>query len=210
MELSQSTIYTREYLYTTVNGYDIEFRALTYKELGNIRNKYLLKTHTYYIETVKLALLSPQTFAILVEKDIQKLHAIIMDMSIVSVNDIEDIETAVTISLEDTFQDETFSSCKACRARNLDEKRNCPYLEESTHDTGVFYVVGGKKLNMCPMDKVNNPIVADAFRCHNMLDKGILPATGGMYDQTMFFVETSALVKGIINRHTSKELNNKK
>ena len=210
MELLKSTIYLKEYFYTKLDGDDVEFRALSYKELDNIKSKYIKKTHTSIIDIVKLALINLEDFYTLTYNDILGIHSNIIKVSSVTQEDIEDIKEAVTITLDDTFKDDTFSSCKLCQERKLDKQRNCPLLHDSEHDPMVFYIVDSKKLTVCPMDTVNSEKVNDAFRCYNMAESGFLPLAGGMYDQTMFFVEVSVLIKGIINRHSAKELKKKK
>ena len=206
MELLKSTIYLREYLYTTTQGFDIEYRALSYKELDNIRDKYTHKTNTLLISTVKLSLLNMDDFRLLTSTDIDYLYDNIMHVSTVHSDDISSIKSAVTVSLEDSFTDSTFKSCELCKSKNLDKKRNCPYLGEEHQDSGVFYLIGGKKIDKCPMDKLNSSIVSDGFKCYNMYDKGMLPTTGGLYDQTMFYVEVSSIIKNLISIHTNKEL----
>ncbi len=206
MELLKSTIYLREYLYTTTQGFDIEYRALSYKELDNVRSKYNHKTNTLLISTVKLSLLNIDDFRLLTKQDIDDLYDAIIHVSIVHNEDIKSIKSAVTISLEDTFNDDTFRSCDLCKSKKLDKQRNCPYLKKEHQDPAVFYIIGGDKIEQCPMDKLNSDIVSDGFKCYNMYDKGFLPVAGGMYDQTMFYVEVSSIIKNLISIHTNKEI----
>ena len=113
---------------------------------------------------------------------------------------METIRRSVGILLEDSFKDETFKDCKVCQERRLDTQRNCPLLDDKTHDPMVFYIIDGTKIDICPMDGVNKPIISDAFRCHSLMTNGFLPSDGGFYDQSMFFVEVSLLVKSVIDR----------
>lgn len=209
MELLKSTLYLREYFYTTLNGTDISYRALSYKELENIQSKYTSKYNQTHTITVKTSLDIKEDFSLLNQKDIDILYKLVIDSSTITAEEFRKIEFAVEVVLADSFKDDNFKSCKLCQERKLDLYRNCPLLDVSTHDVGTFYIVAGKKLEICPMDDVNSPLVNDAFKAHSMYDKGLLPSAGGLYDQPMFFVEVSSLVKGIINNHQAKEMEKK-
>ena len=205
----KSTIYIKEYFYSTLNGVDIEYRALSYKELENIKTKYENHYNQSHIAIVKCALLKEEEFQFLTYADMYLLYTQIIDNSIITNEEMNTIEESVSILMEDTFKDETFKSCKLCQERKLDRMRNCPLLDSSTHDSAVFYIINNKKVTKCPMDKVNSPIIGDALRCNNILESNQLPSSGGMYDQTMFFVEVSSLVKGIINKHQAEAMKKK-
>jgi len=209
MELLKSTIYLRDYFYTTLSGTDIAYRALSYKELENIQSKYRHKHNQSRITTIKTALEFQEDFSILSSKDIAILSANILEVSTVPSEDIKTIEYAVKVVLDDAFKDDTFKSCKLCQEKKLDRHRNCPLLSTDTYDPGVFYILDGEKITICPMDGVNSPIVGDAFRAHGMYDNGFLPSSGGLYDQAMFFVEVSSLVKGLISNHQAKAMEKK-
>ena len=58
MTLQKSTIFLKEYFYTTLNGMDIAYRSLSYKELENIQNKYKQKYHQLKTTTVRASLLN--------------------------------------------------------------------------------------------------------------------------------------------------------
>lgn len=206
MDLLKSTLYIRDYFYTTLSGTDISYRALTYMELENIQNKYNQKQNLSRVITVKKALENPEDFTLLNSRDIDKLATTILEVSTITNSEVQKIEHSVTIVLDDSFKDDSFKSCKLCQERKLDIHRNCPLLDLETHDKGVFYLVGQEKLNICPMDDVNSPLVNDAFRAYGMYDKGLLPGVGGLYNQTMFFTEISSLVKGIINNNQAKAM----
>jgi len=209
MDLLKSTIHLREYLYTTKQGTDIEYRALSYKELEDIQNKHSQQNHTYNINTVKIALLNKDDFYILTSKDIEKLVKNITEVSTVSTEEMNDIRNSVNILMDDSFKDDTFTSCELCQSRKLDTQRNCPKLPKDTHDSMVFYVVDGKKLLECPMEKANNTVVNEALRCYSMYEKGFIATSGGIYDMPMFFIETSIMISGVIGAKQAAALNKK-
>lgn len=210
MTLQKSTIFLREYFYTTLSGTDIEYRSLSYLELETIQNKYDNKKFQQKIITIKASLLNKDDFSKLTSKDVEVLFTNILKTSQVTNEDMLDIKMAVTILMDDSFKDESFKDCSLCQKRGLDKQRNCPLLNEKTHDPMVFYIIDSKKESICPMDKVNSPIINDAFRCHSMSANGFLPTNGGMYDQSMFFVETSILVKGVIDKAQAKAMEDRK
>ena len=202
----KSTIYLREYFYTTLCGLDIEYRSLSYYELENIQTKYTNKRNQSTTITVKTSLLNKEDFNMLTQKDLELLYNLILDSSIVSNKDIESIKTSVAIIMADNFKEDTFKDCKLCKERGLDKQRNCPLLDTKTHDKGVFYLVDGKKLTECPMDEVSNSLVSDALRCYSMHEGGFLPKEGGVYDQPMFFIEAAQVVKSVIDKAQTKAL----
>ncbi len=197
MDFIKSTLYLREYFYTSLEGINIEFRAVSYKQLDMLQTKYSLKHHQLNIAIVKQALLNSNDFIHLSVKDLDKLYSIIIEVSTITTEDMENIVEAVTITMSDSFEDETFK---------LDKHRNCPLQDVITHDPGVFYIVDNKKIAVCPMDSLNSGYINDAFKAYNMYDNGLLPEAGGLYDQSLFFVEISSLVKGLINKHQAAEL----
>ena len=133
----------------------------------------------------------------------------ILEVSTVTSYEMEKIEFSVKVILDDAFKSDTFKSCKLCQEKKLDKHRNCPLLDEKTHDPMVFYILDNKKIARCPMNDVNTPLIGDAFKVYSMYDNGFLPSIGGVYDQTMFFVEISSLVKGIISNHQAKAMEKK-
>lgn len=209
MTLQKSTIILREYLYTTLSGYTIDYKSLSYKELELLQTKYLEKQHQHKILIIKTSLINKEDFYTLTSKDLDILYANILTSSYVSNEDMASIKRAVGIVMEESFKDDTFKNCDLCKERGLDKQRNCPMLDKSTHDPMVFYIVDQEKVKICPMEDVNSPIVADAFRCHSLSSGGFMPSAGGMYDQTMFFVESSLLVKGVIDRAQAKAMEKK-
>lgn len=206
MELIKSTIFLREYFYTTLSGMDVEYIALSYRQLETIQSKYSNKRNQSQIITVKTALLNDVDFSKLTSADLDLLYINIMEVSLVTNEMMETVKTALNIMFEDSFKDKSFKSCKVCQERNLDKQRNCPLLNEATHDKMVFYIVDKKKINICPMNSINSPIVNDAMRCHSILEAGVLPMSGGFYEQSMFFCEISSLIKGLVSSHQSEAM----
>ena len=209
MPLTKSTILLQEYLYTTLSGYTIDYKSLSYKVLELLQTKYSEKQHQHKILIIKTSLSAIEDFYKLTAKDIDILYTNILNSSYVSNIDMSAIKRAVGIVMEESFKDDTFKNCTLCQERGLDKQRNCPLLHKSTHDPMVFYVIDQEKVKVCPMDDVNSPIVADAFRCHSMFSNGFMPAEGGLYDQTQFFVESSLLVKGVIDKAQAKAMEKK-
>ena len=207
--LQKSTIHLKDYFYTTLNGANISYRALSYKELENIQSKYQKKRNQSQIITIKTALENIKDFPLLTSQDCTILADRILTISTVSNSDMDTIKFSVAVVLDDGFKSDDFKSCKLCQEKKLDKQRNCPLLSEDTHDKGVFYIIEQKKLTVCPMDDVNSQLTSDAFRCYNFYDNGFLPESGGIMDQTMFFCEVSSLVTGIINNHQAKAMDKK-
>ncbi len=200
----KSTLHLLEYLYTTTNNLEIEYRALSYKELNILETKYKVKRNTLQTEIVKLALLESVTFHYLNTTDISTLYKLIMDQSIITIKEIDEIDIGLDIILDDMFSDDNFKSCSLCQSRGLDKQRNCPLLDKDTHDKAVFYIVGNRKLEECPMDGVhNNYIIADALSAYNIYESGFLPTEGGILDQTIFFNQVAPRVKSKINKNTA-------
>ena len=209
MKLSKSTLYLKEYFYTTLTGVSIEFRALSYRELDTIQNKYSEKINQSYIAIVKNALINIEDFHSFVYLDIFKIYANILEVSTLTASEVSNISSSVEILMSDNFKDDTWKSCTLCQERGLDKQRNCPLRSDIPVDPMIFYVIDNKKESMCPMDKVNNGNISDALKAYNMYDAGILPMSGGLYDQPVFFVEVSSLVKGIINSQQAEAMKKK-
>ena len=210
MTLQKSTIFLRDYLYTTLSGTNVEYKSLCYKELENIQSKYAYKRNQHKIFIIKASLVNKEDFYKLNSDDITTLSSNILETSYITNKDMEEIKNSVGIFMEDTFKDDTFKDCRLCQERGLDKQRNCPLLDSNTHDRMVFYIVDDAKVNICPMDSANSTMVADAFRCHSLFVNGFMPTEGGLYDQSMFFVESSLLVKNVIDRGQAEAMKKNK
>jgi len=202
--INKSTVFLKDYLYLSKHKYQIIYTALSFKSISNLQEIYMNYPNQYTVNIVKTALKDKSDFQYLTGEDIDILSRNIIENSTLTNSDMEVIELGLDVVFADAFADESFSDCSICQERGLDKQRNCPLLSKDTHDKGVFYIVGKKRIVECPMDKANSTLVRDALKTYNMLDAGVLPEQGGVADQTMFFYQVAQMVKNYITKEQNK------
>jgi len=207
-QYNKSTLYTKEYIIETSCG-NIEVKALTFKELDILYNKYKEMPHSLRVKLVEKSLLDINDFKYLTDKDIGIIYKIVTDVSSISTEDFNLVKDSLNMIKDDTFKDPSFKSCQLCQEKKLDKLRNCPLLDTNTHSPDVFYLVNNKKLTACPMDNINNNIlVSDAIEAFLLYNDKVLPMTGGMFDQTTYFCKVAPMAKSILHQPSLEDMNN--
>ena len=123
--------------------------------------------------------------------------------------DRKDIEYIAAFLLNDKFQDESWS-CQVCQKRGLDKQRNCPLFSKEKQkeyfNPSFRLPFNGENITVCPVGKIDMVKASIVSEASAMYQKGILPETGGMGDQTMFFGYASQLMHNKIELKKQKML----
>lgn len=183
-------------------GSTITVSTLSKQKLLMLSSQYNKLPNTYKYKIVEASLVYPGDIDELIYDDIDVLHSEILDRSLITAQELEDISTGILTIKDEKYSSPDYRSCKLCQEKNLDTYRNCPMLDEKTHSKSVFFTFtdDNKKLErQCPMYKVNNsPLIQSAIDLLNMLELNQLPLSGGMLDQTYFVNEVSTILKPTI------------
>jgi len=190
----------------------ITYKTLSYNELITCYNKSIIKDkfnkkyYQYLIVNTSVIDEDKQYIDKLNEKDYNQLFELILEKSKVKENLLENIEKIFTIYSDKNLQNNTWD-CENCKARNLHYSRNCP-IEDVPQNDDFSYIIKGEVYKTCPIGETlkYQTEYNNAISSYNLYKKGLLPNTGGFYDQTEFFILTSKLLDGLISKYEQEEL----
>ena len=192
---------------------DIMFRTLSYRELNSIA---LLQEEERYQE----ALYKACELAIIKISDkqerayelyklpialIKELGTEIIELSEVTLEELEKLEESIYIYFDKQFKNKTWN-CEYCRSKRLDRVRNCGFRNELNKKKDFKIWVGDKLYTSCPIYFIDKELLADAIECYNAFEKALLPDNGGLFDQTKFFYIASFMLHQKIQEEEQKEL----
>lgn len=215
--LTPTTVYRKEYLYTvdttdtTLNPFQIIFKALSIKDIDFIRN--LTQTATNQINLIILQKsiiefinifdnlgneVKNADISILNIEQIKDIAKVIWDLSTVSEETYKVMKLSATIALDKSFQTDTWT-CEYCKYKGLDRSRNCKFRKDfkDNYDNTFFVMVNGEKFKECPIYYKNDKYISDMFLSFNSFEKGILPEVGGLADQSEFFIYAVKIIQAL-------------
>lgn len=128
-----------------------------------------------------------------------------LEMSKAPENFYSRLDLGLDLSLDEKFLTSSWR-CEECQSKGIDKVRNCGFRGEQEKDKKFFVYVGENKYTYCPIYELDEGLVSSAFECYTFYDKGILPESGGMYDQTQFFVLSAQYVEMKSNLKQKKEI----
>jgi len=199
-------IYKKEYVYTTKDGRDIEYRILSKRELENITSKYFKENspnNLYKLHIVETALLISSNLDTLSDEDIENLYNLIIEKSTITKKIIDKIEFSFWVLNDEMFKSDTWK-CEVCKEMELQKDRNCPFIKERNNTFMLPF--RGKIYRECPIGLIDNDLISKAFLAYRTFDKGILPEKGALIDQTIFFIEVSNLMQSLVNQLEKEEM----
>jgi len=191
---------------------NITFSALSHKELTALEQ--FIETNQsneFSYQSCKLAISSIEdnfgnelTLSDLTSPLINEIGEVILEYSSITNSDYEKLETSVNISLDNTFKSESWK-CSVCKAKRLDKIRNCGFLGEKEKSKDFKVYLSNQVYTYCPIYDVDAELLNSAIDCYSMYDKGMYPDSGGLYDQTRFFIISSQLMANKIRDMELKE-----
>ena len=136
---------------------------------------------------------------------IKEVAEYLVTYSKVTTDFIETLEVGVDLSLDPKYKTDTWK-CIVCKKRKLDKTRNCGFLNEQEKDPEWEVAVRGKVYKHCPIYMVDASLTADAFLAYQYFKDGVLPESGGLFDQTEFFVQSSQFVSNKVAEYEQEEM----
>ena len=187
----------------------ITYKTLTKQELINcqtqstINDNFQFNYYKYLI--IKTSIQEIENIDILNDDDYNKLFDEIIKKSKVS-EDIEQVLTKTFHILSDKNSANDTWNCEVCKERGLQYSRNCPLIDEGDKDFN--YIIQGEVYKSCPIGETLNTkeLYNSAFYSYNLYKKGLLPNSGGFFDQTDFFVTSVSIIENLISEYEQKEL----
>ena len=197
--------------YQDLIGYTIEYRVLSKKELLNLTSKYYKENtpnNTFKLNVVKTSILPKyyKFIELLSDNTINDLYEKIMKVSEVTTELINELERSFKITNSENLKSDTWN-CEVCKARGLQKARNCGFLKDCDDCDKTFQIfVEGELYHQCPLSLIDNNLLQAGYQCYFMYNKGLLPESGGMFDQTMFFNEVALSVFSWIEEQKGGDL----
>jgi len=187
----------------------IKLKPLSHKELHTINEEsYLTQISTSPMlltkrELLKDAIVGTQNihgfpnYTILVNQlcaaDVDYLYDKVMEISKVTEEQVHNLRDAIDLQFNAEYSDETWN-CSVCQERKLDKSRGCGFLPEDKRDSAPFLPrVNGKRPTVCPISTVDNYIISQATMAYMIFDSGALPESGGLGEQTDWFIQAAML-----------------
>lgn len=131
----------------------------------------------------------------LTNSDLKFLYERLIDISIISNDQLDNLEDMLTIQFNPQFQGESWD-CSICQAKKLDYSRGCGFLDKDKRDPSPMLPrVNGRRATICPISELDGYVLHQASLAHSMLDAGVLPEPGGIGNQTVWFVRAALLYK---------------
>jgi len=191
--------------YETVQGNTVSYSSLTQLTLLQLDSQFRELPSTLKVNTIIKALTNSKDISKLIMEDVDILYNKILEVSIMTNEELNDIAEALFVLDDEKYATKEFQSCSLCQEKGLDKIRNCPMLDESTHNKNIvpytFTNDPNRLTRVCPMYKVNNSEdIPRVFELMTMLELHTLPLSGGMLEQTPFVYEVSKIIKPMIDR----------
>lgn len=120
------------------------------------------------------------------------------EISSLTQEQLTNIENLIGIITEPSLQDETYSCAKCKSIPGLQDARNCPLLEDAP--TSKFKIrIGSTTYTNCPIATVDTYVVNQIIQSNNFLSMNSLPISGGIEEQSSWFVLVSQRYKAKLN-----------
>jgi len=190
--------------------YDVAYyRVLTKRELLDLASLYLKDnriTPLYKLKVVETALSNKSIINYFSDDDIDRLFEDIINKSVVSEEDLQKLEDLFWILNDKNLKSETWN-CKECKELGLQASRGCKFLPEEKREEIQIYAAG-KLWTHCPIyeAETNKELLNNAFEAYRYFDKGMLPESGSVYDQTLGFIEYSSKIHSLIKELEAREI----
>jgi len=215
--LIPATVYRQEYLYTvdeedtSLDPFQILFRALSVKELSFIRNLTGLNSHQKNIFVVEKSLITfinptSKDISVLTLAQLDDIATKILKVSSMSEDMLIKLQLNASFITDKQFKTDTWN-CEVCKSKGVDKLRNCRFSKtyKKDYDASFELYVGGVKYTDCPMYYKDTKVCNDMVTCYNTFEKGLFPEQGGLAEQTEFFTHAVAILANASNKASEKE-----
>ena len=127
--------------------------------------------------------------------DLKYLYDSLIEISTMSFKQIEALDDMLTIQFSPQFRDDSWN-CTTCQDRKLDYSRACGFLPENKRDPAPYLPkVGNKRFTQCPISTIDGYVTKQASLAYGFMEAGVMPETGGIGNQTDWFVKVAILYK---------------
>ena len=132
------------------------------------------------------------------QEDKNYLEMKLYQISSLTTQQLANIEQLINIITEPKLQTETYTCTKCKSIPGLQLSRNCPLLDSPP--TAKFKLrIGETTYTRCPVANVDNYVVNQIIQSNNFLSMNSLPLSGGIEEQSSWFVLVLQRYKARLN-----------
>ncbi len=129
----------------------------------------------------------------------------ILKESIISPEEYEKLVLNIRLHFAEELKSDNWN-CEICKNKRLDRVRNCGFRGELDKNKDFKVQIGEHIYTHCPIYDIDKELIASAIECYNIFSSGFLPDSGGLYDQTQFFITSATLVDSAYKKQQEKEM----
>jgi len=129
----------------------------------------------------------------------------ILQESVITPEEYEKLELNIRLHFSDELKSDNWN-CEVCRSKRLDRVRNCGFRGELDKSKDFKVQIGEHIYTHCPIYDIDKELIAAAIESYNIFSSGFLPDSGGLYDQTQFFITSATLVDRAYKKQQEKEM----
>lgn len=126
------------------------------------------------------------------------------ELSALTEEQLLNIEELINIITEPALQDDSYSCAKCKLVPGRQEARNCPLLELTTK--AKFKIrIGNTTHTSCPVASVDTYVANQIIQSNNFLSMNTQPLSGGLDNQSVWFVLVSQRYKARVNELRARQ-----
>lgn len=139
-----------------------------------------------------------QVLTALSQEDKNFLEYTLYSISSLTTEQLNNIEELIDIITEPKLQEPTYN-CEKCKSiPGMQQARNCPLIEIKT-PAKFKLKIRDKVHTKCPISSIDTFVVNQIIQSHNFLALNSLPLSGGIEEQSVWFVLVAQKYKSRIN-----------
>ena len=139
-----------------------------------------------------------QVLVALSQEDKNFLEYTLYSISSLTNEQLSNIDELINLITEPKLQEPTYN-CEKCKSiPGMQQARNCPLIE--INNPAKFKLkISNKVYTKCPMSSIDNFVANQIIQSHNFLALNSLPLSGGIEEQSVWFVIVAQKYKSRIN-----------
>lgn len=112
---------------------------------------------------------------------------------------LENIKQLIDLMTNETLQEPTYNCSKCKTIPGMQEARNCPLLANPPPFANFKLRINETTYTKCPVSDIDNYVSNQIIQSNNFLSFNILPVSGGIEEQSAWFVLVSQMYKSKLN-----------
>ena len=126
------------------------------------------------------------------------LELMLYSISSLTTEQLNNIDSIIDLMLSATLQESSYDCTKCKTIPGMQQARNCPLLEVKS-EARFKLRVGDTTYTECPVSSLDTYIVNQIIQAHNFISINALPLSGGISEQSAWFVLVVQRYKAKLN-----------